>query len=360
MPGDVLRSSTLTDQLAEEIRAALARVPAGGGRAVLSERTLAEVHGVSRTTVRRALRKLTAEGYLASRPRQGYHLAPAAARSGSKLIALVCTKAGDAREWTAFQATVLSGLQAAARTGNKDILLLGRDEGDPAALARHMLERGAAGAIVDCDDPQLAMALRQRGVPVVLIDAADPGVESVTQDNFGGAYLATSQLIAAGHQRVACVLLNPFPELKMVHYRERLGGYLAAMSEAGLSPRSEWLITSPAAASPGRALVELARGSEAPTAAVVLWSEVLTDVGEALRGAGLKMELCVWWGATPEARDGWRARFPGLAVPDGVAWDVGDLARRALERLESLLDDPMQPPARTLIPLRPVGGKDRA
>jgi len=356
----LLRPDTLTDRLAEEIRAGLSRAPVGSSGVVLSERRLAEVHGVSRTTVRRALARLKAGGYLTSHPRRGYEVAGDATTRAADLIALVRTRADLRGEWTEIQARTLAGLEAAARETGRDILLVGREGTDPAGLAADLRARRVIGAIVDCDDPGFARGLREDGLAVVLVDSAAPDIESVTQDNFGGAHLATSQLLKRGHRRIACVLHAPSPEVSGLHLTERLGGYMAAMTAAGCLPREKWLIDTRRNANPGEKLARLAGRSEGPTAAVVLWSEVLTEVGNALSAAKAKVELAVWWGGTMEARDAWRVRFPRLPVPVGVSWDVSEMGRRALARLDEVRREQDRPPARTLVPASLVPGTGAA
>jgi DNA-binding LacI/PurR family transcriptional regulator len=352
----LLRPDTLTDQLAEEIRAGLSRAPAGSSGVVLSERRLAEVHGVSRTTVRRALKRLKEDGYLTSHARRGYEVAGGAPTGAADLVALVRTRADLGGKLTEIQARTLAGLETAARECGRDVLLVGREGTDPAGLAAELRERQVVGAIVDCDDPGFARGLRDAGLAVVLVDSAAADVESVTQDNFAGAHLMTSELLKLGHRRVACVLHAPSPEAGGLHLTERLGGYMAAMTAAGCLPREEWLIDTRRVADPGEELARLAGRSKGPTAAVVLWSEVLTEVGEALSAAGAKVELAVWWGGILDARGAWRGRFPQLPVPLGVSWDVTEMGRRALARLDQVRREGDRPPARTLVPASLVPG----
>ena len=358
MPQDtqILRSATLTEELTERLCDALARTAADSGGGVLSERKLAEAHGVSRTTVRRALGRLVAQGRLISVPRRGYQLVRPRVELKTGVVALIRRRVKLPKGGTGFQANLLNGLRKATAKTGRDLLLIGREDSDAANIVRHLRERSVIGAIMDCDDVALARGLRNGGIPVVLVDEADPERESVLQDNFGGAHLATGELIAKGHRRIACLLRRPLRKQWLVHYRERLGGYLAAMSEAGLPVHEQWLIGPLSGVTPGRALVEVSSEADGPTAAVVLWSELLTEVGAALRAAKRNVELNVWWGGAPQGRDAWRSAFPELPVPDGVAWNVDELARRALERLEDLCHEPNRAPARTQISVYAIRG----
>ncbi|MHC4913930.1 MAG: GntR family transcriptional regulator [Planctomycetota bacterium] len=351
-PERLIRGASLTDSLAERIRKSVTESGRRSSDVVLSERKLAEVHGVSRTTVRRALRKLTAAGWLASLPRRGYRVtAPEATGPAAGPVALVRTRVDGPGEWTPFQTRVVGGLQSAASASGHDLLLVGREGADPTALAAQLLAQGVRGAIVDCDDPEFAADMRRAGLPVVLIDSSGPSVDSVTQDNFGGALTAARYLLGRGHRRIACVTYEASAGLGLIHGVERLGGYLAAMSRAGARPRPEWVIESRPGSLPRRALAAACGAAGGPTAALVLWSEVLDDVADAVRGAAPETELCVWWGGSPELRESWRARHPETPAPAGVAWDAAVLCRLALERLDDVRRDPDGPTTRTLVPL---------
>jgi DNA-binding LacI/PurR family transcriptional regulator len=354
----LIRTASLTDSLAERIRRSVVDSGRRPSDVVLSERKLAEVHGVSRTTVRRALRKLTDAGWLASLPRRGYRVRARADESApGASVALVRTRTGTPGEWSAFQARMVGGFQTVAAAAGRDLLLVGRENAVPRTLARQLLDQGVCGAIVDCDDPEFAAELHRAGLPSVLIDSAGPAVESVTQDNFGGALLAVRHLLGRGHERIACVTYEALPGSELVHADERLGGYLAAMSRAGARLRPEWIFESRPGNLPGRRLAAACGRPDGPTAAVILWSEALDDVAGALGAADLEVELCAWWGGIPEAREGWNSRHPGLPVPAGVVWSTADLCRLALERLEAIRENPGAAPRRTLVPLTLLPGE---
>ncbi len=350
----IMRSGTLTEQLVAWVRREVWRSPEGGGKAILSERKLAETYGVSRTTARRALRRLMEDGYLVSVPRQGYLVSSAAPR-GEGVVALVRLRSQHAEERDTFNGRLLDAMERSAAARDRDLLFVGREGRSAAEMAAGLCERGVLGVIADCGDMDFTRELRNCGLPVVAIDGADPQVESVVQDNFGGALLATRMLIERGHRRIACMLYDQVPETRPVHYQERRAGYLAAMDEAGLPVSAEWIIAAARSPSGGSKLAELAGTPDGPTAAVVLWCELMSDVGRALQAAKLDIELCVWWGALPERAASWRVAFPELSPPLGVSWDPGELTRRTLEQLEELGRNPDRPAARTVIPLRATG-----
>lgn len=77
-------------------------------------------------------------------------------------------------------------------------------------------------------------------VPVVLFDRVvyQPGISTVTVDDYRGAYQATAHLIEQGCTRIATFTLEQF---HLNIYRERLRGYQDALLEHGLTVRPEYI-----------------------------------------------------------------------------------------------------------------------
>jgi LacI family transcriptional regulator len=89
------------------------------------------------------------------------------------------------------------------------------------------------------DQPDSLEYLRQRNMPVVMIDRDLPNVEvdAVLTDHSLGGYLATRHLLELGHTRIACIA-GPS---SITPSAERITGYRRALEEAGL-PCDETLI----------------------------------------------------------------------------------------------------------------------
>lgn len=85
--------------------------------------------------------------------------------------------------------------------------------------------------LVGCDLPtSLIRTLKERRIPLVLVDHHLPGIDSVFTDNVGGAFQATSHLIRLGHRRIAFVTET----LDNLSFRERFEGYRQALEAHGL------------------------------------------------------------------------------------------------------------------------------
>lgn len=91
-------------------------------------------------------------------------------------------------------------------------------------------ERGAIIAI-GLDDTGLVSRIADAGVPAVLINGMDRSmrIDCVLPDNWAAGWLATQQLLEAGHRRIMHVTLP-----HRLTMQRRLEGYTTAMAEAGL------------------------------------------------------------------------------------------------------------------------------
>ncbi len=343
--------------IAGDVRRLLESGKAGVSEVLRSERELAGQYGVARTTVRRALKRLVADGYLVSQPRRGYEVAEEAAESRGALVAFVHDSSCGPWEWTDFQLLFWNEFQRAAGEVGRYLLAVGTETRGPAEMAGHLASLGVRGVVLDSDDPAMAAGLRAAGQPLVLVDAAFPGFCAVTQDNFGGAFQATSYLVSRGHKKIAWLGYDPAPLRNRIHFTERLGGYLAAMRDAGLETPGRLQVAGDKSAPEQGAgqLRRLAGEGEGIDAAVVLWPEFLEAVGAALGGLERRAELAVWWGCVPGARAQWRERFPALPVPTGVEWDFAELTRMALGKIEEQMRSGSPAAGRWLVPakLRP-------
>ena len=92
----------------------------------------------------------------------------------------------------------------------------------------------------DVNNLSLIDKFLKNNIPVVLADRLIPNldIDSVTTDNFDGAYFLTKYLIDKGHQRIGISLSTLFST-----ERERLAGYKKALSDAGIHIDSDLIVT---------------------------------------------------------------------------------------------------------------------
>lgn len=124
-------------------------------------------------------------------------------------------------------------------TAQDCLVLCASSDGDPArekALVAAFSARRVDGLIiVPCGpDHRYLLAEVRRGTQVVFADRPAPTVaaDTVISDNFGGAQLAVSHLLARGHTRVGFL-----GDLRQIYTAaERYRGYVAALAAAGIEP----------------------------------------------------------------------------------------------------------------------------
>lgn len=229
-------------------------------------RVLANHPKISPATARRVREAMEQLGYVPN----------AAAKSlvsqTTHTLGIILPRAAEELFVNPFFPEVLRGISVQAQQAGYDLLLASgsteREERE--AVTRLVLGRRVDGVLLLCSrtgDPLIPF-LREQRFPFVLIGRAedDEGVVSVDNDNVRAAYDATRHLLEKGHRRIAFI---SGPQTFVVS-QDRLAGYRAALEEAGLSVRPEWVIEAPFLQEGGYlALDRLLHMPERPTALVV-------------------------------------------------------------------------------------------
>jgi len=133
-----------------------------------------------------------------------------------------------------FFGLLLEGAAQACNTRGYQLILAlfdqpRRQEELYAQIVQNGFAEGVVVASVPPDTPLLA-ALKRDQIPTVAV-GRQPGFPYVDVDNFGGAREAVRHLLQLGHRRIATIT-GP---LDHIHVQERLGGYRAALEEAGIA-----------------------------------------------------------------------------------------------------------------------------
>lgn len=185
-------------------------------------------------------------------------------------------------------ANTLWGLAAAARAGGFRVLVepLAPGDGTYADLLR---SRRADGLVVSGprdDDDELAALVRD-GFPIVIQGSrADLDAPSVDVDNRAGARGAVEHLLELGHRRIGCITNAP------LHYTaaaERLDGYCAALTTAGIEYDPGLVIEGGFDAASGHLAMAELLGRARPTAVFVASDVVAIGAMRGLRKAGLRI-----------------------------------------------------------------------
>ena len=195
-----------------------------------------------------------------------------------------------------FFSAVHRGVEDVARDHGA-LTFVGSSDEDPMRereLAEAFAARGVDGlVVVPCaSDQSYLLRDQQSGIALVFVDSPPHFLrgDTVTSDNRAGARMATEQLIAAGHRRIAFLGDRP----TVFTATERLAGYCEALATAGIqrSPRLERLgLASSECAR--QATLELLSAANPPTA--LFTSQNLITIGAilALRGVGRQRDIAV-------------------------------------------------------------------
>jgi DNA-binding LacI/PurR family transcriptional regulator len=206
------------------------------GAALPPERELEEQLGISRSTIRQALRSLIDEGILKSVVGSGtyvHSLGPA--ERNNPLVGLIMPDPSFFMYYAQFASTLNSRLREAGY--RVDMGLHNQKMDELASLLDSLLVQNVAAlALSPLSDPAMfAMMdqLKQRQIPsVMVVRYIDyPGVDFIGADNERIGYDATRHLIEMGHTGIV-----HFTGLYGSTGRDRAAGYLRAMLDAGLHP----------------------------------------------------------------------------------------------------------------------------
>ncbi|MBN1671393.1 MAG: GntR family transcriptional regulator [Kiritimatiellae bacterium] len=233
-------------RLEGEVRRRIETGELGPGAQLPIERDLCRQHGVSRSTVRKALGLLAADGLILPIAGRGTFVTdpadPAmnvlrrrrarAGRANRTIAALIpCITLGH------FPHIMRGIADECMRQGFQ--LTMGNFDGDLAKESEYLrvfMDSGVRGVIVSphyrSHENGLYRVLQQRGIPLVLTDLPIKGLSTdlVATDNVEGAYEGTRRLIGTGCRRVGFV--SGWRET--ITSQERLKGFRRAMREAKL------------------------------------------------------------------------------------------------------------------------------
>ncbi|MEM1325258.1 MAG: LacI family DNA-binding transcriptional regulator [Bacteroidota bacterium] len=194
--------------------------------------------GISETTRQLVLTTAKAMNY---RPN---HIA-AALRSGKSYVIGVVVPRTD----RTFFASIIRGIESeVADQGYGVIVCQTNDNSNQEKRALDILMRsqvdGIIASVISSSNSRNAYThLQEEGVPIVFYDRIIESIQasSVVINDFRGGYIATQHLVDQGYTKIAHFAAS----LELNIYRERLRGYKAALKEAGLPIRQDWIVHCP-------------------------------------------------------------------------------------------------------------------
>lgn len=299
-----------------------------------TERELQEEFGVSRSTVRRALQRLTEDGWARSLPNRGCVASAGFASPKTMNIALI-----DGGTYV-LRVLMQRFSQKLAKYGYNLVHLAGANTISLEDPLQYAADNDFAGAIIwpyrGFADESLVSELTST-LPVVALDHTLPGgrVDLISFDYVEAAHTATQHLYNQGCRNIG--ITGMFDMLETNH--NRFCGYMRAMFGCGLQPMARNFLfsyTSGMAESDTFALERRLRDADRPDGLLVFQDEFVPPVVEAILRAGLRIPEDIKVVTIGDEVDV-RVDHAGMTA---VALDWDTMAVRATELLLDRIENP--------------------
>ena len=201
-----------------------------------TEVELVKLSGLSRATVRQALRNLEQDGYIVRKKRVGSFVLKI--EKDTKNIPTVGILIPDIR--SGYAPILARGAEDEATKNNISLILCNTD--DLLSQAKYHIDRlinlKVSGVIYvpvaasDKDNLKIIKKLKRKNIPVVLADRGiqDSEIDIVTTNNFEGSRQIAQHLINEGHERIA-FLSNKLYSTERLRY----DGFISKMKEANIN-----------------------------------------------------------------------------------------------------------------------------
>ena len=313
---------------------------------------MARVSGVSYSTVSRVVnghayvRESTRQRVQAAMVELGYvaHVTARALASGrTQAVGLLAQEIDNP-----FFSVVIKGIDQEVSVAGYDLLLCtthSRREKEAEYVAR--LSHGMVdGLLIVLPTllPEYVAQLRAQRYPFVLIDhdSEAPGCNVINAANRAGTRAGISYLVELGHRRIG--FISGRPDVGATH--ERFAGYQDALLEAGLPLDDDIVVEGDFLEARGyAAAAELLSLGRPPTAIFASSDVAALGVLAAARDAGLQVPRDL---SVLGFDDIVEASYLGAALST-VRQPLREMGRMAVQRLMSLLADPLQPAVRTVM-----------
>lgn len=214
-----------------------------------TESALQELYNVSRHTVRKAILKLSNEGFLRSEKGSGTYVSDdyqskSSGKSNNRTIGVITTYISDY-----IFPSIIRGIEGKLNEQNYSLLLASTNndvEQEKKALEM-MLSYGVDGLIIEPTksnlfNPNIAyyLSFKEQDIPFIMINAyyEELDVPYLSLDDVQSSYLATSELISKGHKQIGVISKKDDLQGKF-----RMKGYIKALGEAKLPFQPEFVFS---------------------------------------------------------------------------------------------------------------------
>ena len=337
------------------------------GALVPSVRQISRDSKVSSKTAHRALQALASDGVLVAEPYRGYRVVK---RSGSQDRGLTIAYALETRvlpeAWNDLHRILLSALQTSAHLRSWSLFSLGIDERQPSDVLALIRSAHAFGIALDLTNIQIIHAIRDAGIPAVLVDCGveNAGVDVLMQDGHAGGTQAIEYLVERGCRRIAWVGNTR----ATAHSKDRLSGALIGLHCAGLSGFLPGMIVDVDPMNPDDPIDplpikgqirSLLAHKDRPDGILALWTPYAHMVHSVARDMGLVTGRdfhLVGWSAAELYDSFYKPGFADGIIPPAITWKAQTMADTAVARLAERLETPHLPPLRIKIPTQLIQG----
>lgn len=214
-------------QLAEQLRGHIGSAALKPGDRMPTVAEMQRVYGVSKATIERAQKELTAQGLLVCRHGSGTYVAQSAAKR-TGILGLSGRGFTAPTSSSPYWAQVIYGIQTSARESGQLTLNLDYSTLNGWEKADGVLFTDESGEYLVNNLPP--------GQPCVSLLKNIDGVCSVFTDDAEGIRLAVAHLLGLGHRRIAYLHLSEPPAAN-----PRVEAYLDAMRAAGIAVPKAWM-----------------------------------------------------------------------------------------------------------------------
>lgn len=255
------------------------------GERIPSEFELCETYGVSRITVRQALSELYNHGLIYRRAGKGTFVASSTGRQ--RMIQNVGVGLYDLEYITfPFFSTIVSGIGQVIDDKDYHLYLstTHKNSRTDKNYYSYVIDNNLVDGLIIIDqsisDKEI-LGLKDKGVPLVLMNRYIPGVPCVLLDNAKGIFILTEHLIELGHRRIGYV--DVLHSVGHFEQREKLMGFKSALQKYELED-VVYLNKMPV-----ESVEDLLRENEYPTALVFATDTAASAGINVLRAKGLSI-----------------------------------------------------------------------
>lgn len=315
-------------------------------------RELADEHGVSRETVRRVLKMLEEEGFLASEPRHGYRILRLSNQDAELLpVAFVISSSESVGGLSDFYRLQLRTLQDAAEDRGWAFLGVGAQDRQPEEIRKLLETSRVSGIVLNSDKPEVTELVVGFGVPVVALESWIEGIpgDMVEQDSFRGAFRSGEFIAGRGHKRIGWV----GPVGRSPQSLQRWGGVVAALRKHDLEVSNDCVLGHGACEDAERVRELIAR-PDRPTALIAPWRGPAFLAAKAARDLGLVLGKdidIVGWNTEEQRAESLSERPAGIEIPT-VYWSMREMSRTAIRLLAERIRQNQEERIQAVIPTR--------